>query len=303
MSYTETLDPKRHRDAQMAALQRLATVPDPAARPALRELYAYYAHDGPKRDAGAYMRRKIVDALRPIAVGEDANLLATACETYERLPPAFTEEAGLLRGGALLALAEVDGVLAEFHAARLLTDPHTDRMSGEPAVTAARVLSNQSAWLPLYLVAGYGDMTLTAVRPSRRSPRAPREAPVVDQPSIAPPEVVAECLRGLVTLPLSLVPGLLRLHGQSRDPVIRIGLFDLLISHRSGPLEMDYLARSLAELEDIDAYRYLVMALAAARHTGLAELLSDAHRLETRRDRLAVLVEADQVFHFLRAAG
>jgi len=302
MDYAETLNPKRHRDAQMAALQRLATAPDPAARPALRELYAYYAHDGPKRDAGAYMRRKIIDALRPIAVGEDADLLATACETYERLPPAFTEEAGLLRGGALLALAEVDGVLAEFHAARLLTDPHTDRMSGEPAATAARVLANQSAWLPLYLVAGYGDTT-EAARPARRSPRTPREAAPEDQPSIAPPEVVAECLRGLVTLPLSLVPGLLRLHGQSRDPVIRIGLFDLLISHRCGPLEMDYLARSLAELEDIDAYRYLVMALAAARHTGLAELLSDAHRLETRRDRLAVLAEAEQVFHFLRAAG
>ncbi len=301
MDYAETLNPKRHRDAQMAALQRLATAPDPSARPALRELYAYYAHDGPKRDAGAYMRRKIVDALRPIAQVEDADLLAAACETYERLPPAFTEEAGLLRGGALLALAEVDGVLAEFHAARLLTDPHTDRMSGEPAVTAARVLANQSAWLPLYLVAGYGDMS-DAARPARRSPRPPREAAPEGQPSIAPPEVVAECLRGLVTLPLALVPGLLKLHGQDRDPVIRIGLFDLLINHRSGPLETDYLARSLADLTDVDAYRYLVMALAAARHAGLAELLRDAHRLETRRDRLAVLAEADQIFHFLKSA-
>ncbi len=302
MSYTETLDPKRRRDALMAALKGLVNTPDPAARPALRELYAYYDHDGPKRDAGAYMRRQVVDALRPIAVGEDTALLAGACETYERLPPAFTEEAGLLRGGGLLALADVDGTLAEFHATRLLTDLHTDRMSGEPAVTAARVLANLSAWLPLYLVAGYGDMTQHSARPARRSPRPPREAAPEGQPSIAPPEVVAECLRGLVTLPLSLVPGLLKLHGQARDPVIRIGLFDLLISHRSGPLEPDYLARSLAELEDIDAYRYLVMALAAARHTGLAEVLRDAHRLETRRDRLAVLAEADQVFHFLKSS-
>lgn len=302
MDYTETLDPKRRRDALMAALKGLANAPDPAARPALRELYAHYAHDGPKRDAGAYMRRQIVDALRPIAVGEDTALLAGACETYERLPPAFTEEAGLLRGGGLLALADVDGTLAEFHAARLLTDPHTDRMSGEPAVTAARVLANLSAWLPLYLVAGYGDMTQHSARPARRSPRAPRETAPEGQPSIAPPEVVAECLRGLVTLPLSLVPGLLKLHGQDRDPVIRIGLFDLLISHRSGPLEPDYLARSLAELDDVDAYRYLVMALAAARHSGLAELLRDAHRLETRRDRLAVLAEADQVFRFLKSS-
>lgn len=295
MDYAELLDPKRRRDALMGALKELASAPDAAARPALRNLYEHYAHDGPKRDQGAYMRHMVLAALRPVALSEDATLLAAACETYERLPPAFTEEAGLLRGGALLALAEVDGVLAEFHAARLLADPHTDRMSGEPGVTAARVLANQSAWLPLYLVAGHGDWAQAA--PPSRKRGAGRAA--VDEPSVklVAPEVVAECLRGLVTLPLALVPGLLRLHGASRDPVICVGLFDLLIRHRAGPLEVAYLERSLAELDDVDAYRYLVTALAAARRDALTDLLRAAFRLETRRDRRAILVEADAMFH------
>src|SRR5215211_7318202 len=57
---------------------------------------------------------------------------------------------GARRAAALVVLGEVDPTLAGFHATRLLHDSHTSPMSGEPAVTAARVLADVGQPLPLY---------------------------------------------------------------------------------------------------------------------------------------------------------
>jgi hypothetical protein len=286
------LDPQQRRDTLMARLRALAGEPVPPARRAIVQLYEYYAGNGPKRDPGAYMRRAALDALRPIAGAEEVGLLVRAVQTFERLPPGFREEAGLLRAGAIVALSEIDGVLAGFHASRLLLDPNIEAMSGEPALTAARVLANLSAWLPLYMVASHGgDEEAVIAPPGKRGQPAPRrnDSPL---PDIAPPEVVAECLRSLTAIPADLVPGLVRRHGASPH----IGLCDLLIGHRAGPLEIGHLEAALADLEDADAYRYLVMALLTSRNDGLTELVRSAARLQTRKDRVAVFREAAALF-------
>jgi hypothetical protein len=85
-------------------------------------------------------------------------------------------------------------------------------------------------------------------------------------------------------------------HGQSESSIVRIGLCDLLIAHEAGPQGLDYLADALVNLHDLDAYRYLVIALLTARRPALTALVSQAARLETRANRIAALAEALSIF-------
>ena len=70
--------------------------------------------------------------------------------TYEFLPPKKEECTGRLRLAGLSLLETIDVVLASYHCVRLLNDPYTSRMSGEPALSAVRFLANQGQFLPLY---------------------------------------------------------------------------------------------------------------------------------------------------------
>ncbi len=85
----------------------------------------------------------------------------------------------MLRGGALIVLSEVDEQVARYFATRLLADGYTERMSGEPALTAVQVLATQEEWLPIYFCA-------------------------VQSANGAPAEVVADCLRQLTAGAFSL---------------------------------------------------------------------------------------------------
>lgn len=263
--------PRQKRDILLAALHALVKAPTPAGREPILQTYAYFAADGRKRDPGAFMRRAALDALRPVALPADVPLLLQATNTYEFLPPGFKEDAILLRAGALLILNELDDTLAGYQATRLLVDGYSDPMSGEPARTAVRVLASQAQMLPLYLYA-------------------------MQAHDAALPEVISECLRSLTTAPAALIPGMIARHSQSESGIIRIGLCDLLIAHEAGPQGLDTLADALVSLHDLDAYRYLVIALLTARRPALTALVSHAARLETRANRIAALAEALSIF-------
>ncbi|MFO7632553.1 MAG: hypothetical protein R6W76_08445 [Caldilinea sp.] len=261
------------KDVLLAALKVLAKNPTDAARPALRKLYERFSRDKGKHDQGGYMRRAVLDALRAAARPADAGWLAQACETYEFWPPDFTEDAVIIRAAALVALMEVDDDLARYHAARLLVDAYTARMTGEPAVSAARVLGALGETLPLYLVAC-------------------QNIPHEDRAPTVFPEVAAECLRQLTSLPVAMVERLLELYAATPSSIIRMGLIDLLLHHQEGPLGQTYRVRFLDETSDIDIYRYLVMSIVLAGHeVPLNDLRQAAYR-ERRRAKLEILLEA-----------
>lgn len=268
------LEGSHGKDVLMAALKVLVEYPTDAARPVLRTLYDRYSRDKGKHDQGGYFRRAVLDAARTVARPADAGWLAQACATYEFWPPDFAEDAVLIRAAALLALVEVDEDQARYHAARLLVDPFTARMTGEPAVSAARVLGALGETLPLYLVA------------CQNMPHDRAAAAVT-----VLPEVTAECLRQLTTLPAALVEGLLAHYATTASSIIRMGLFDLLLNQRDGPLGRTYLMRTLDETEDIDIYRYLVMTIVLAGHEGPLDDLRQAAYRERRRTRLEILLE------------
>lgn len=239
-------------------------------RTVLLDVYHAFHERGETRDPGSYVRAGLLNALRPHLKPDDVHVLTDAAATYEYLPPEFTDEATVLRAAALIGLNELDDQLAQLFGARLLVDAHTQRMSGEPALTAARVLGTQSAIAPLYLYA-------------------------MLPPNQTLPEVVSECLRNLTTLPPALLPELMERYGQSGQDVVLAGLFDLLLGHEEGPYGRNYFTELLKTTRQMDAYRYLVATTvshaASGAETILPELLEHA-RWEQNREKVAILLES-----------
>lgn len=264
------LNRKKPRDSQLAALNALCDFPSMSAHQPLLDLYHYYNANGPKRDAGAYMRRAVLDALRPVAMPSDVPFLLEAVNTFEFLPPAFLEEGNLLRSGALLILNDLNDTLAAYHAARLLVNQYTAVMSGEPAKTAVRVLYSQGRSLPLFQYVMQDKSNL--------------------------PDVTSEALGSLTGLPQELIPLIISTHGESSEAAVRVGLYDLLIKHESGPQAADFLAGALISESDLDVYRYLVIAQISSRNPLLLSLINQTIAIESNKKRLAILQEAVELF-------
>lgn len=245
---------ERNVDVVLGALAVLEERPDPTLRPLLLRRYAHYNHDGARRDPAGTLRVALLRALRLLVLPEDAPLLEQAATTYEFR---FGESAADLRAAGVLTLNEVDGTLAGYHAVRLLTDQHTNIMSGEPALTAARVLAAQGQTLALYAYASRSE------------------------PSI--PDVVAEALRSLTNVPASLLPALVERYGGSEDEIVLLGLFDLLLGHPARPRYLEFLYEFLRTTRLHNLERYLASALVALRDESVVAEL--ARMAASQRDR------------------
>lgn len=238
------VEKERNPDAVIGAIRVLESAADERARPALLARYATCDRDGARRDPGGTIRIALLRALQGVAWPDDATLFARAAATYEWR---YGEVAGDLRAAGLVALSQVDPTLAGFHGVRLLHDAHASPMSGEPAVTAARVLTTLGQALPLYACAiGAGAVT---------------------------GEVLSECLRGLTALPAALLPSLIERYQDSRDEVVLLGLYDLLLTHPARAEFVPVVQQFLQTTVLLDLYRSLVATLIAGRDSEwLAEL-------------------------------
>jgi hypothetical protein len=229
-------------EAIASAVVMLGDSADPRIRQVIAQKYEILNAEPRRRDSGCFQRAALVRALRNRAMTDDLGLLETALWTHEII--GRFDAASELRAAALVTLNEVDGAVASFHAVRLLGDAH--EMSGEPAVTAARLLSMREQLLPLYGVVASGSGT---------------------------PEVRAECLRGLVGLPVSLVLRLLDQYRDEKDSTVVVGLFDLVLGHPSRAAFADFIAAFLDRTQAIDLYRFIVSSLVASRDPVLIALL------------------------------
>jgi hypothetical protein len=261
---TALLQSARTLEATRVALGVLTAAPSVALRPLLLAKYAACDADGVKHDPGGLIRITLLETLRPLVLPEDTALLERAATTYEFL---FGEATGDLRAAALLVLDDADDGLASFHCVRLLVDEYTSTMSGEPAVTAARILAAQGQILPLYAY--------------------------VTQASLTVADVVAECLRGLVALPVSLLPSLVERYVASEDEIVLLGLFDLLLARDDRDEYRDTIIVFLRATALHNIYRYLVSALIAGRDpitvdalAALADVERDQLKREILRDAL-----------------
>jgi hypothetical protein len=212
------------------------------------------------------MRAAILRVLRHIILPSDAPLLERAVSTVEPTPQ---DRAGgaALRSAALIALADLDPELAGYHATACLAAANnpslTSSMTGEPAVTAARVLGVLGQPLPL-LLAVNADLHA---------------------------EVTAACLAELRDVPAAVLePLLARLLEDDRESV-QLGLADLLVHHQPSPPILDAARAFLRAPFAADLYRYFVASVVAEHNAPLLAVIAEAAREEFKRDRLAILQE------------
>jgi hypothetical protein len=229
-------------EAIATAIGTLGDSDDPRIRQVITQKYLTLNAQPRRRDSGCFQRTALVRALRGRATGGDIPLLEAALWTLEII--GRFDAATDLRAAALVTLNDIDGALASYHGVRLLSDAH--EMSGEPALTAARLLAVRDQLLPLYglVVAGGGT-----------------------------PEVRAECLRALTTVPASLVARLLEQFHDERDSTVLLGLFDLLLAHASRAEFAGFIGSFLDRTQSIDLYRFLVNSIVASRDPALTALL------------------------------
>jgi hypothetical protein len=236
------LDRARNPEAIGSAVGMLGESADPRIRQVIAQKYMTLSAEPRRRDSGCFQRTALVRALLGRATPDEIPLLETALWTHE-ISGRF-DLASDLRAAALVTLNDVDDRLACFHAARLLSDAH--EMSGEPAVTAARLLAQRDQLLPLYaLVAQRGGAA----------------------------EVLAESLRGLTNLPVSLVTRLLDTYKDEKDETVLVGLFDLLLGHPSRADFGGFIASFLDRTPSVDLYRFVVNSIVATRDPSLTAVL------------------------------
>jgi hypothetical protein len=135
------------------ALKLLEDDPPTEARQPLRARYFDLAEDGLHRDVDCELRTAIVRALRALDSRSDEDVAEAGLRTIQITPPGMKDVAQPLRSESLLLLAQCDSDRADYFAAEMLSDPHTSEFSGEPAVTAIRLLDQRRQWLPIWALA------------------------------------------------------------------------------------------------------------------------------------------------------
>ena len=183
----------------------------------------------------------LLRGLHQCVLASDLRLLEAAVQTYEFVG-VREEVACNLRAAALLALAEIDERLATFHATRLLADKFTAKGSGEPALTAGRLLAATGQHLPL-------DLHL------------------LEDGAIG--EEAAECFRALTDAPASVLLHVAERWQSSADEQALLGLFDALLRHPELDRFTAFVMRFIEESPLLDLVGYVATAILADRRETL----------------------------------
>ena len=283
----EILERERSKQVVAEALAAITNAPLTQGRPLLLRLYKYYDEVGVKRDAGGDLRIAILGALLPIADQEDRTLAERAVATYEFLPPRREECAGDLRAAGLALLSYLDPVLASYHCTRLLVDVYTSHMSGEPAVSAIRLLAGQVSHFPSqgHLLPLYG---------------------YIFAQHDCLPEVEAECLRHLAQAPASIVEGILSHYTalisigtgtpvpryETKDDVALLGLFDLVLTSPNKSTCLSFLEQFLRETQRYDVYHYVLTTIITTHASQVWKVLLEVAQDERRPEKIELLLSA-----------
>ncbi len=259
------IQPKQDKQTLEAALRVLQENPLVEARPVLVALYNHFAHGAQKKDIAAYIRAATLRALKPVATLAEIALLEEAVWTYEQTPSMHDAQCAQLRAAALQAINEVSETLASYHAARLLSDTVISEMSGEPAITAVRVLAEQGNTLPIYQY--------------------------VAQDGAKHAEVVGECLRWLSGMPETLLPQLVDKYINNPSEVLLMGLFDLIINHKAGDKFNSAVLDFLKKTELLDLYRYVILACITRQRKELLAEIANWEKTEKNSAKKAILAE------------
>ncbi len=253
------------------AVRYLIENPDAAAHDALVETYNRYDAGG-GRDGMGELRALVLTALRPIATRADIPLLERALMTYKIVNAPFNPDYMVgLRAAALYALNQIDDERASYHAVRLLVDPYASKTSGEPALTAVRVLAAQQNGLALYQFAlgieleGFHGQVAA--------------------------EVLSDCIAHLHLLPLPLLEQIVARYGATEDEIVMLGVLDLLVKVRPYSHLLSKMQHFIHETQNVDLFRYFLHIVAANRDGELVRLLLPELEWVDGDEKMAVVTE------------
>lgn len=243
-------------DAALAALT--IAPPGEADRPILRALMTELL-DHKQRDQGCHIREALTRFLLDIDNPADLDLYLRAVDVHEQL---FGVDVGQkLRAAALTGIARIDPRLGIYHAIRLLQDlPDTSRFSGEPAVTAVRVLALADQRAAIYHLLLSTGQTLVA-------------------------EVAAAALESLGDdFPPDLYREITQPYLDADRAVPLSGVIAHIVSTRAAAL-YDLLLTIIERTADGHLYRYALIEMAASRDP---DLMASLHALARRPARWPV---------------
>jgi hypothetical protein len=220
------------------AFRLLQDEPPSEARQPLRARFFDLAEDGLHRDADCELRASIVRILRAIDARADRDVAEAGLRTIQISPYGNVDVAQPLRAESLLLLAQDDEERADYFAAEMLSDPHTSAFSGEPAVTAIRLLDQRRQWLPIWALARRPGLQVDVLAQALASLRA------------APPDLQLEAVRDHLTAAIA--------RGEEGEPVALVAAEAIVLNALAGGYEL--VAGLLRDTENVNLFRYLASA-------------------------------------------
>lgn len=240
---------------------------DNSHRPLLRAKAAYY-FEQEARDRGGLIRESLLRMLIAIGHPEDRDLYLAGIRVYHRQP--VLDSAQNLRAVALSGLFALDRELACAWAVRLLGEPDTSPLNGQPSITAITTLAAGGQILPVYhFVLRLGDSLI----------------------SQGLGEVVSQALEALGRdLPRPLFEELAGHYASIDSPSALSAITHVVIEQHMTDL-YPLVERVITTTRHDDLHAYILILLAAARDPALVALLY----------RLARTCPRGRVGHFVNA--
>lgn len=263
-------------DESLRALTKLDLTAED--RPVLRQKAIYYL-DHAAKDSGGLLREKLLRLLIGIGSTEDTDLFRAGVWVYDRKP--VTDTAQTCRATALVGLAGVNPTQAGIHAARLLGEPDTSPLSGEPSLTAIGVLARLNERLAIYQF---------ALRQGEDFIRRGNG------------EVVGRALEMLgADFPADVFTALVEPLLAFDAPAASAGVINYIVESRQAAL-YPLLNKVLDDTRDEDLHHFGLVTLAAARDDDLTRLLYDRAEICSQGDVRAMIEAVELTAHPEREA-
>lgn len=251
------------------ALESLGADIQPADGPVLRQLDEDFDASGAKKDPGGNVRVEVLKVLWHLRSGEDMALALRARNTSERTLQGNGE---MIRAAGLALLGALDPQRGCPEAVLVLgrddSNPATEssRMTGEPALTAVRLLASQQETnaLLLYLL-------------SDNSPNL---------------EVVGETLRGLTSLDFATLEPILIDLANREDDGLLVAVCDVLVELPPSPGLAPLVRKLLDAPSRGEVYEFIVSSIVASRRMDLVELVLESLPTEMSQKRLRSALDA-----------
>jgi hypothetical protein len=239
-------------------------------RPILRDKAAYYFDAPPDKDKGGLIRELILRLLVKINHPDDKDLYLRGVKVYHRQP--VNDSAQALRATSLVGLVSIDADLACAYAVKLLGEPDTSILSGEPSLTALSVLVTAGRLLPVYQFALRGGRLMIAAG--------------IDEAV----EKALEALSNSATFPADLFRDLCEAYLELDAPLPLRGIITGIIDTGNDDF-YPLLERIITSTRQDDLHHYAVIMLGAARQPELIDILYRQARI-CSSDQISTYIEA-----------